>query len=175
MASVDEKLQLLMDKQELWDLCCLYCRGLDRLDKALLRSVYHDDATDDRGFFAGTADEFCDLAINLLKVMPATQHQIGNAWFDVQGDVAFGETYFTAYHLVVDDVGTETDFFVGGRYIDRFERRAGVWKIAHRKELNDWTRTEPAANQWLKDTPAALRGARKPDDLSYHRNRLRLD
>ena len=42
---------------------------------------------------------------------------------------------------------TEMDYFVGGRYIDRFEKRAGKWKITHRTGMTDWTRLEPPSSQ----------------------------
>ncbi|HJY93624.1 MAG TPA: nuclear transport factor 2 family protein, partial [Streptosporangiaceae bacterium] len=31
-----------------------YCRGVDRLDAELMRSAYHNDATDDHGVFVGS-------------------------------------------------------------------------------------------------------------------------
>ena len=90
----------------------------------------------------------------------------------MEGDIAFGEIYFQAFHRIVQD-GAEQDLFISGRYVDRYERRAGVWKIAHRSELVDWARTEPAADDWLKATPEVLVGHRGDADLSNQRNRLR--
>ncbi len=30
----------------------------------------------------------------------------------------------------------------GGRYVDRFERRDGEWKIAHRTVVHEWDKVE---------------------------------
>ncbi len=169
---LNARMQMVIDQQEIYDLCCRYMRGLDRLDRDLLRSVYHDDATDHRGFFTGGPDEFVDLAITLLAEHEANHHMIGNALIEVEGDVAFGEIYFQAYHRTSEN-GLPKDFVVIGRYVDRYERRNGEWKIAHRSELNDFTRTDPATDDWLRATPAALRGARGDDDLSSQRAKLR--
>ena len=51
-------------KQEITDLVGRYMRGLDRLDRDLLPSTFHDDATTDYGFFQGGPDEFVDMAYN---------------------------------------------------------------------------------------------------------------
>lgn len=168
----ERRLKELLDRQDIYDLLCRYCRGLDRLDKALLRSVYHDDATDHRGFFTGGADAFCDFAIDTLSGHKANQHMLGNALIEVEGDAAFGEIYFQAHHRIVEN-GLEKDLFIAGRYVDRYEKRQGVWKIAHRSELNDWRQTLPATDDWIRTTPSALRGGRMPDDFTYHRERLR--
>jgi hypothetical protein len=165
-------LQALIDRQEILDLSVTYMRGLDRLDRRLVRSVYHDDATDHRGFFTGGPDEFADFAMAALKDHLSNHHMLGQALIDIEGDVAFGEIYFQAFHRVVVD-GAEKDFIVLGRYVDRYERRDGRWKIAHRSELNDACSMVPATDDWLKATPEALRGARGADDLSMQRARLR--
>ena len=57
----------LLAKQEITDLVGRYMRGLDRLDRKLLRSTFHDDATTDYGFFQGGPDAFTDMAYNALK------------------------------------------------------------------------------------------------------------
>lgn len=163
-------LRQVMDRAAILDLCAIYCRGLDRLDAALLRSVYADDATDDRGFFAGGPDAFVAMAMGALEPMGATHHMLGQALIEFEGaDTAFGEVYFQAQHRTPDG----EDFFVGGRYVDRYERRPEGWRIAHRSELNDWTRSVPVADKWLRDTPSALRGGRGERDLAMRREDLR--
>ena len=74
--------------------------------------------------------------------------------------------YFQAYHRI-DGEGGPQDLFISGRYVDRYEKRNGVWKISFRSEVNDWTRTDPASDGYFEAAPEGLRGARKPDDYSY--------
>jgi len=162
----------LLVKQEITDLVGRYMRGLDRLDRELLRSTFHDDATTDYGFFQGGPDAFVEMAFGALKDHLANHHMIGQTLIDVEGDVAFGEIYFQAFHRIVSD-GEERDLFISGRYVDRYEKRDGAWKIAFRSEVNDWARNDPATDDYFTATPESLRGARKPDDASYDRDGLR--
>lgn len=67
------------------------------------------------------------------------QHFIGNHICDLQGDVAFAETYCISFSE--DMAGTNATVY--NRYIDRFERREGVWRIADRLVVLDLTRTDP--------------------------------
>ena|SRR5690554_1117065 len=170
--TVQEKLQELLDKEEIFALSSTYMRGLDRLEPDLVRSVYHDDATDDRGFFQGGPDAFVDFAMQALADHQANHHMLGQARIDVEGDVAFGEIYFQAFHRIIEN-GAEKDFVVIGRYVDRYEKRDGHWKIAHRSELNDACWSHPASDDWFQSTPNALRGARGADDLSSKKEVLR--
>ena len=164
-------LEELLAKQEITDLVGLYMRGLDRLDKDLLRSVFHDDANTDYGFFQGGPDDFVDMAYNALKDHLANHHMIGQVNIDVEEDVAFGEVYFQAFHRIVTD-GEERDLFISGRYVDRYEKRDGVWKIAFRSEVNDWARNDPATDDYFQSNTKSLRGGRK-DDAVYQRDELR--
>ena len=162
----------LIAKQEITDLVGRYMRGLDRLDKALLRSTFHDDANTDYGFFQGGPDAFVDMAYGALKDHLANHHMIGQCLIDVEGDTAFGEIYFQAFHRIVVE-GEERDLFISGRYVDRYEKRDGAWKIAFRSEVNDWARNDPATDDYFAATPEGLRGERMPDDASYQREQLR--
>lgn len=154
-----------LDREEIRDLARKYMRGLDRLDRALLASVFADDATVDYGFFRGTATDFVDFAYDTLKTHLANHHMIGQILVEVDGDDAVGEVYFQAFHRIVED-GEEKDLFISGRYVDRYVKRNGAWKIGFRSEVNDWARTEPAADEALKRNKAAIIGARAPDDYS---------
>jgi hypothetical protein len=42
----------------------------------------------------------------------------------------------------------ERDTCIGGRYLDRFERRDGEWRIAERVMLYDWFQDWGAAADW---------------------------
>ena len=43
---IDERrLQLLIDKQDIYELICQYARGVDRFDKELVQSCFWPDAT----------------------------------------------------------------------------------------------------------------------------------
>ncbi len=156
----------LLAKQEIYELSCSYMRALDRLDAPLMHSVFHDDATVDYGFFQGSGRDFVAFAQNALQDHLANHHMIGQANIQVQGDTATGEIYFQAFHKVIQE-GQEVDLFISGRYVDRYERRAGVWKISFRSEVNDWSRTEPDADLYLKGDSGSLLGERKPGDYSY--------
>jgi ketosteroid isomerase-like protein len=154
-----------LDKEEIRDLSRRYMRGLDRLDLDLLASVFHDDATVDYGFYQGSARDFVAFAFEALKDHLANHHMLGQMLVQVDGDEAVGEIYFQAFHRIVED-GDEKDLFISGRYVDRYLRRDGVWKMAFRSEVNDWARTDPATDVYFRTNPAGLRGARAPEDYS---------
>jgi hypothetical protein len=102
--------------------------------------------------------------------MKATQHIVANIRVELRGDVALAETYFMNWHRLDKSTGKE-DFFVGGRYLDKLERRpggaSGVWKIAHRKQVKDWTRTTPVAELFYHLNPDGLWSSHGKHDLSY--------
>ena len=167
MADDTDALRRVIDRDALEDLARTYMRGLDRRDAGLLRSVFHDDATTHYGAFAGTPDEFVAYAMQALSSHEANQHLIGqvNLWFDGL-DAAQGEVYFSAFHrLSRHDV--RTDMTISGRYVDRYERRAGAWGMTHRTEIVDWARTEPTQDDYMPARPALVVGRPDLDDLSY--------
>jgi hypothetical protein len=90
---------------------------------------------------------------------------IGQTHIKVEGDVAHGEIYFLAQHRIVED-DIEKDLFVAGRYIDRYEDRGDGWRIAKRRELIDWARTDPASDSFLKEQTKLCLGARGGADFS---------
>jgi hypothetical protein len=168
---MDARIETLLAKQEIYELACRYSRGLDRLDADLLLSVFCEDGWCEYGFSNCSPREFVDYAINALQGHEANQHMIGNVLIDVAGDEAFGEVYFNAYHKVRVDAGFE-DIIIAGRYLDRYEKRDGKWKMAYRSERVDWSRTGPCGDSYFELAPDCLRGARL-DDAVYKRNNRR--
>ncbi|CAH0991011.1 hypothetical protein SIN8267_01112 [Sinobacterium norvegicum] len=164
-------LESLIAKQDITELIYNYMRGLDRWDKALLQSVFFDDAWCEYGFINTSATKFVDFALAALKTHQANQHMVGNILIDIEGDEAFAEVYFRAYHKVEVD-GVFQDIIIAGRYLDRYEKRSGVWKMAYRSELVDWSRTEPTNDPYFEQAPDSLFGARN-DDAVYDRDARR--
>lgn len=164
----DRDIEQLLAKQSIYELSCRYSRGLDRLDADLLRSVFFEDAHCAYGIYDGPPGAFIDFAMQALESHAANHHMIGNALIEVEGDEAFGEIYFQAYHKSMGDSGFE-DLIIAGRYIDRYEKRDGVWKIAYRSERNDWSRTTPTNDVYFEIAAAGLRGSRR-DDAVYDRS-----
>jgi hypothetical protein len=163
----DHNIESVLAKQSIYELACQYSRGLDRLDAELLRSVFFEDAHCEYGFYNGPPAAFVDFAMQALATHAANHHMVGNALIEVEGDEAFGEIYFQAYHKVSGDSGFE-DLIIAGRYIDRYEKRDGVWKIVYRSERNDWSRTAPTNDVYFDAAPDGLRGSRR-DDAVYDR------
>ena len=168
----DDRFEAAADKLEITDLSSNYMRGLDRLDGELERSVFWDDAHLSYGIYEGGPDGFVDYCMNALRTHDSNHHFIGQVNIDLQGDEAFGEVYYQAFHWVKNEAGEDRDLFISGRYVDRYERRGGVWKIAYRSELVDWVREEAAADAWFKGSQMIV-GARKPDDPLYQREAMR--
>jgi hypothetical protein len=160
-------------RQDIAQMVYRYARGLDRLDRALLRSCYHDEAFDSRPpIFEGTADAFVDWVMPFMRALELSTHLIGNILIEQDGDVAGVESYFTA-HLRRRTADGLTETIRSGRYIDRFERRDGRWAIARRMAVTDWSRSialdETTASLTL---PGATAGAQHPvardrSDMSY--------
>ncbi|HLY54704.1 MAG TPA: nuclear transport factor 2 family protein [Stellaceae bacterium] len=171
-------LQELRDRQEITDLIHLYCRAVDRCDEALLRSVFHPDSTHEHGPFKGSSSDFCGFAIAAVTPLVSTQHVIGNVVIKLDGDVAQSEAYFIAYHRLpkgreleglfrTHDVERDEEVIVGGRYLDRHERREGVWKIAHRLGTLDWQTWHTADDRDFSDFLGGKVSRRDRDDPVY--------
>ena len=128
--------QTLLDQVALRDLVMRYCRGVDRRDFALVRSLYHDDAIDDHGaMFSGPPDAFVAWLPTALAPWELTIHAVTNSTFAVAGDRAEGEHYVRAWHRTRPPQRKE--YIVLGRYLDRYERRQDEWKFLHRSLVFD--------------------------------------
>lgn len=163
------QLQALWDHMQIQKLLATYCRAIDRSDTELLKTVYWPDAIEEHGVFNGKAWDFADFIGPMLKALRLTMHSISNTLIELQGDTAAVETYVTAYHLADNPDGTQTDLIVGGRYLDRFERRGGEWRIAKRLFVHDWNQNQKATVEWEAGWYAQLhvRGRNDKDDPSY--------
>jgi ketosteroid isomerase-like protein len=143
---MEAALQTLLDKQAIRELLAAYFNAADRHDNEKMRSLYHEDAIDDHGvFFKGLAMEFVDKLPEIQVPMEILHHNMTTANIKVEGDYAEGEIYVLAFHKVKGENGS-FDLLIGGRYFDKYEKRDGVWKFAHKAVVADWaTVTDPSA------------------------------
>ena len=112
------------DHLEIQQVLYRYCRGVDRGDVDLLKSVYHADATDDHGTFKGGGHEFAANVIGRMNQVPVQgQHHVTNMLIRLDGDRAAVESYFIALNPEPDADGRPALALVTGRYLDRFEKR----------------------------------------------------
>lgn len=148
----------LLDERALTELVTRSCRGVDRCDTELILSCYHPDAREDHGpFQGGTREEFAADVVRRHIGRWVTQHTVTNMRFEIAGDVALGETYVMQRTMGPDDAPA----FAWGRYIDRFERREGEWRIARRRVLVEGA----SPSQGIPLDPSASRQDR--EDPSY--------
>ncbi|MFA7587814.1 MAG: nuclear transport factor 2 family protein [Novosphingobium sp.] len=142
---MDADLKEWVDRQKIYEVIARYCRGVDRGDPDLIRSVYHADATDDHGMFQGLGHDFADWIVKWNREnIKLSQHFIGNFLCEFHKEVALTETYcisfsedFSGQHMTVYN-----------RYLDRFEFRHGHWKIAERRVVLDLTRIDPISGSF---------------------------
>jgi hypothetical protein len=166
--TANHDMQIAIDRVEIQNVLARYCRGIDRLDKELLKTVYHPDANDDHGVFNGNAYEFIEMIIPLLKDLTSGgSHMLFQSQIDVEGDRAAAETYFLAYQRMrggrskIEDyfgptyaaaaakagtIDEDHEYIAGGRYVDQLTRRNGEWRIQSRIVMNEWGQCGPLRN-----------------------------
>jgi hypothetical protein len=118
--------------------------------------------------YDGPASGFVANMFPLLESLERTYHCIGNELVAVDGDSAVGEIYVFAYLSERSEAGL-TDRILVGRYLDRYERRDGRWRIAHRKLVLDWNHSQPGSAEWEEGMYGELRarGVRGKEDPVY--------
>jgi len=137
----------LWDREMIRDCLYRYCRGIDRTDEAALRSAYWPDGTDDHGAYSGSAEGFVDWAMKALPSIERGIHQLHNILIELRGDEAAVESYFTALQRQPGVDGGLIELYMAGRYVDRFEKRRGEWRVADRVVVFDWVEERPAPDK----------------------------
>jgi ketosteroid isomerase-like protein len=116
-----------------------FARAVDRQDWVLARTLYHDDAIDDHGFFKGPPDAFLAHIAKLHAEQEHSMHFNTNVLIEFQArERAFVETYVLVLQRFAGRRVTAS-----ARYLDRFEKRKGEWRVAHRTLVFGDTVSEP--------------------------------
>ncbi len=168
MPTTEALLHEMLDEFALRKLVHAYCRAVDRGDFTTLRALYHDDAVDAHGEFStGSVDEFLSTLAASRPHIRAMQHNITTVNFAINGDRAEGEIYTIATHTFGAG-DRDVDVIVGGRYLDKYEKRQDVWKIIERTIVTDWARVNDPSSVDLSHpiTRGTLKGSLDADDPS---------
>ena len=153
----------LLAKQEITERLNDYCRAMDRIDDALGYTVFHSDAQADYGkIFKGTGHGFIDWVHQAHAGMIATNHKISNVSIRVDGDSAASETYVTMHGLTNGEGDGLVQMSSIGRYLDRWEKRDGAWRISRRRYVNTMDEARPVGPLMYP-----TEGARDLSDPSY--------
>jgi SnoaL-like domain len=161
------QLQRLKDRQDILDCLVREARGRDRHDAAMTVSCYWEDGADEHGPVLSPGPEYGERANAGHRAgFAANQHNLTNHTCELEGNVANCETYVVGGLLSPDQ---KTCKLALGRYVDRLERRHGVWKIKLRRSIVDMV-VEGSAD-WLRAPALAgfLKGVRSKEDPSYQR------
>jgi hypothetical protein len=129
-----EELVRLADEMAIRKVLATYAVAIDRGDLELIGTCYFDDAEEDRGRFKGSLPEFLSWLSKTLAEFDSCWHLLGASWIEIDGDVAQVDTPCLGHHRLRDPGRAEAaDHLIPCRYLDRFERRAGEWRIASRR------------------------------------------
>ena len=169
LGQLQREVQYLKDRLAIADCIARHARGHDRLDAGIITSTYHDDGVDEHGHAINTGPAYAEWANavhgagSLLHLHNITTHLC-----EIEGDTAHCESYVLVGLLNNDG---KTARLINGRYVDRIERRDGVWKIALRRATVDLILMGDASilqAPVFKDQ-GYTRGMRDMSDISYHR------
>jgi hypothetical protein len=137
MDAISEQLQALLEREQIRECITRLARGEDRRDPQMISASYWPNSTTDYGVFKGTFSDYLAWVVPGSDVIKNTQHVLGQSVIEIEGKDARAETHVISYHrLALGD--EERDTCVGGRYLDRLQRRGDEWRIAARAMLYDW-------------------------------------
>ncbi len=167
----------LEDREEIRDVLFHYAHAIDRRRWELMGRIFHDDAIFQFGPVAGSCHDFIEQAKAIIEPTLSTHHQLGNILiaFDNSGDAADTETYMTAVHIIPPGYPVPEVFppreenysaVIAGRYVDRFEKRDGEWRIARRTGLYDWREFREIGEADLANVPQDAVGKTGGTDVS---------
>jgi ketosteroid isomerase-like protein len=116
-----------------------FARAVDRQDWRAARDLYHDGAFDDHGFFKGAPDAFLAHIEAMHAEQDHSMHFNTNVLIEFASpERAFVETYvlvlqrYRAGAAKVPPGAAGLRNLASARYLDRFEKRGGEWRVVHR-------------------------------------------
>lgn len=147
--SIEDDIALLMAEREITRVIHRYAQGVDRKIIDQIEACYWPEGVDEHGSgYSGPVPGYIDWLRVVLHNLVASSHQYTNILIDV--DLAAGTAQSEAYCLNTNVLqpgpsGVSDLMTSGLRYLDRWERRDGEWRILHRVVARDWSHVRPYA------------------------------
>ena len=166
-STAEDRLHALWEHQCIRQVLERYCRGCDRMDKALVDGAFWPDAAVDLGPWTGKGADVAARIFPGFAKATATMHSIYQSNIELSGDTAHGDTYFIGFHRH-DTAGRISLMRAFGRYVDRLEKRGGEWRISRRTVIMEHIQEEAdikAGDLTMDMFRLGKRGDRS--DLSY--------
>ena len=117
---------------------CNYGRGVDRRDRELLRSVWHEDGTLDYSVpGVTTPDQLIDLLWSTDEKTDVWLHPLTAITIEVQGDRAASEAYVSARSYRSTSKTQVRETLIHARYLDGWSLRDDRWAVDHRVAITD--------------------------------------
>lgn len=172
LESLRQRLQYVEDRWAVLDCVMTQSRGHDRHDTELMASVYAEDGIDEHGGVVKPGAEYGEYA-NLAhsSVFEDHLHNITTHTCDIDGDEAHCESYVIG---AMRTKGGKVTALMGGRYLDRLQRRDGAWKIVLRRCTVEWMTSVDSSVLSTGAVAGFIKGRWDKSDPSYARP-LRLD
>jgi len=162
-----ERVQYVEDRIAILDCVMNQARGHDRHDTELMASVYLEDGVDEHGPVVKFGPEYGEYANEAHSaVFEDHLHNITTHTCEIDGDQAHCESYVIGAMRVK---GGKTVALMGGRYLDRLERRDGVWKIAVRRCTVEWMMNGDSSVLASGAVKGFIKGKWNRTDASYIR------
>jgi hypothetical protein len=139
----------MLDREAIRDCIARLARGEDRRSAQIIQGCWWPEARFDYGVHRGDFETYLGWVVPGSPAIRNTQHFIGQSVIALSESHARAETHVLSYHRI--DLGAgDRDTCIGGRYLDRFEKRGAEWRIADRVMLYDWEQDWGDAADWSK-------------------------
>lgn len=157
----------LKDRIEILDVVSNVARGHDRHDVEILTACYHADGIDEHGATVNAGPDYATWA-NAQHDMAFLDHlhNMTTHTCDIDGDTAHCESYVIGAMRLRDG---RTATLLGGRYLDRLERRDGRWRLVLRRCTLEWSISGDTSVLDSGAFAGFVKGTQNAEDPSYAR------
>lgn len=146
LVALNERIQVMEDKEQISRLLYKYGTGLDTLEWEVLADIFTEDAEmvmegptgDPANALILGHDEFIATGRHFMTRLHGTQHVSTHHEIEIDGDTARSKSYMTAFHVVPTD-NEAIVAIAGGLYTHEFERTREGWKISRMTDGILWT------------------------------------